>query len=210
MSDFALRDGRVVTVRQIRPDDGPRLREAHGRLSTESRYRRFMSSKPQLSTADTRYLVNVDGVDHFALVATVAAQEAGNTEQADDEADDAQMIIAVARFVRTKAEPEAAEFAIVVGDSYQRQGLATELMARLAQAAVERGVRRFRATMFSDNVAVVRLMEALAVGELRCTPLGPISDVEIDLPGRADVRIRARTGDERSAAPAIIAACPGC
>ncbi len=174
-SRLALADGRVVTIRQIRADDGERLRIAHDRLSPESRYRRFMSSKPHLSTADTRYLVDIDGVDHFALVAAHA-----------DDGGDGEAIVAVARFVRIYSDPQTAEFAIVVSDSYQRQGLATSLMSALADAAVERGLLRFRATIFSDNVAITRLMEALAVGEPRCRRLGSISEIEIDLSAGPD------------------------
>lgn len=62
----------MVVIRPIRADDSERLQLSHERLSSESRYRRFMSSKPHLTAADTRYLVDVDGCDHFALVATVA------------------------------------------------------------------------------------------------------------------------------------------
>jgi len=46
--------------------------------------------------------------------------------------------------VRQPDDPEAAEFAIVVGDAFHRQGLGTKLLERLAQTALERGVRRFQ------------------------------------------------------------------
>jgi acetyltransferase len=185
----------VVTIRQIRTDDAERLQTAHERLSPESRYRRFMSSKPHLSTADTRYLVDIDGFDHYALVATHP-----------DDGGDAEAIVAVARFVRIASDPETAEFAIVVGDLYQRQGLATSLMSALAAAAAERGVLRFRAEIFSDNVAITRLMEALAVGEPRCRRLGSICEVEIDLPARPGEPVEVEIG---LPAPEMIAGCAG-
>ena len=75
MDVHALTDGRQVGIRPIRADDAVRLREAHTRLSPETRYRRFLAAKPQLSAADSRYLVEVDGSDHFALVATAMAGE---------------------------------------------------------------------------------------------------------------------------------------
>ncbi len=59
-----------VLIRPIRADDGERLSASHARLSPESRYRRFLSAKPELTGADVRYLVEVDGIDHIALVAT--------------------------------------------------------------------------------------------------------------------------------------------
>jgi RimJ/RimL family protein N-acetyltransferase len=195
MDSYALNDGTVVEIRPIRADDGERLRTSHARLSPESRYRRFLSAKPQLSSSDARYLVDVDGCDHFALVATL-----------DDE------IIAVTRFVRAPDDAEAAEFAIVVGDDHQRQGLAGELLRRLAEAAAERGVRRFRATVLSDNVAIRRLMHKLAADSLSERRLGTVSEVEFVL-AAASAQVlalpTARRGDSGSLAPAMIAACAG-
>ena len=164
MDMYALKDGTMVEIRPIRADDGERLRNSHARLSPESRYRRFLAAKPELSLSDARYLVDVDGCDHFALVATL-----------DDE------IIAVTRFVREPEDPGTAEFAIVVSDEQQRQGLAGELLERLAEAAVQRGVRRFRATILTDNVAIRRLMQRVAAGRLSERGLGTVTEVEFEL-----------------------------
>jgi hypothetical protein len=87
----AVSDGRLVVIRPIRPDDTDRLQAAHGRLSPLTRYRRFMTSKPYLSPADALYLADIDGCNHFALVATFAER---------DEDEDAA-IIAVVRFEAT-------------------------------------------------------------------------------------------------------------
>ncbi len=182
----ALTDGRVVVVRPIRSDDVDRLRAAHGRLSALTRYRRFMTAKPYLSAADATYLSVIDGCHHYALVATFADRP--ETEEA---------IIAVARFVRSPENPAVAEFAIVVGDDWQGEGIGRELMGRLVDAAVSRGVRRFEATMLADNVAIQRLSERFAAGPLRRVRRGNTFEVEFDLPSRA------------ATAPAIIAGCAG-
>jgi RimJ/RimL family protein N-acetyltransferase len=182
----ALKDGRVVIIRPIRADDVERLRAAHGRLSALTRYRRFMTAKPYLSSADAAYLSVIDGCDHYALVATFAESP---------DADEA--IIAVARFVRSPEDSAAAEFAIVVGDDWQGEGLGRELMGRLVDAAVTRGVCRFQATMLADNVAIHRLSVRFAAGPLRRLRRGNTFEVEFDLPSRSAV------------APAIIAGCAG-
>jgi RimJ/RimL family protein N-acetyltransferase len=159
-----------IVIRPIRGDDHGRLRDSHDRLSPESRYRRFLSSKPQLTVADTRYLVEIDGCDHYALVATLPGVEGAP-------------IVAVARFIRFPDDREVAEMAIVVGDDHQRRGVGTELVNRLARAAVERGVRRFRATMLTDNLGIRRLLEDLAVGPVAYRRLGGLAEMEITLPG---------------------------
>ncbi len=163
-----LKDGRTVTIRPIRSDDGERLRASHERLSPESQYRRFMSSKPQLTPTDARYLVEIDGHDHFALVATVPDG-------------DGEAIVAVARYIRMGAGSPSAEFAIVVGDDYQRQGLARELMSRLAVAARRRGVRRFHATSFTDNLGLTRLASRVAPGDTWRRIDGSVAELEFDL-----------------------------
>lgn len=182
----ALPNGRVVTIRPIRPDDAERLTLHHLRLSPESRYRRFMGSKPTLTAADLRYLVDIDGERHYALVATVAEP-------------DGEDIVAVARFVRLADAPGTAEFAIVVGDAWHRQGLAGELLGRLGDAAVTRGITRFHAVVFADNVPILRLIDTLAAGPVTRRRDGNAVDVSFPLPAR-----RARAG-----APAMIAAWAG-
>ena len=69
-----------------------------------------------------------------------------------------------------------------MGDAWQRRGLATELLRRLAIAASRRGIGRFRATMLSDNAAIQRMLERLAVGEVRRWRRGNVTEMEIVLP----------------------------
>src|SRR3954468_16218083 len=124
------------------------LSEGVTRLSEESRRRRFLSAKPRLSAAELRYLTEVDGQDHYALVAQLA--------------DDPSAIVAVARFVRLPSDRTTAEAAIVVCDELQRRRLGTQLARMLGDAARRRGIRRFVATVLSDNPAAMRLMRTLA------------------------------------------------
>lgn len=89
----------------------------------------------------------MDGVDHVALVVTPV--------------EDPQRILVVARCVRLPEEPKSAEFAIVVGDPFQHEGLAAALMERLAAAAQEQGITHFRATMLAENAAAHALVRGL-------------------------------------------------
>jgi protein lysine acetyltransferase len=167
MDVVRLHSGTQVAIRPIGPDDGPSLQAAYGRLSERSRYSRFLALKPYLTSTETQYLVQVDGTDHVALVATPV--------------DDPRRILGVARFVRLSEDPEAAEFAIVVGDEHQRDGLAGALMEHLARAAHGRGIHRFRATMLAANLAAHRLVHAMpgeVVDEQRS---GMIDEIDIEL-----------------------------
>jgi RimJ/RimL family protein N-acetyltransferase len=143
-----LHDGTRILVRPIEPGDKARLSAALGRLSRETIRRRFFAAKPGFTSGELRYLTEVDGRNHLALVALPA--------------EDPDSIIAVARCVRLADSADTAEFAIVVGDAYQGRGLGTLLARELAGAARAAGIRRFAATMLSDNDAIRRLMGTIS------------------------------------------------
>lgn len=147
MDFFVLTDGIRVRLRPIRPQDKAELTAGLGHLSEESVHKRFMSPKTHFSSAELRYLTEVDGRRHVALVA--------------EEIDPPHRIVAVARYVSLAVEPGTADVAIVVGDAIQGQGLGSVLAAQLADEAARNGIRRFSATMLSDNRAAQRLMAHL-------------------------------------------------
>jgi GNAT superfamily N-acetyltransferase len=167
--DLYARIDPEVLIRPIRADDGERLSASHARLSPESRYRRFLSAKPELTVADVRYLIDVDGVDHIALVATRPSP-------------DGEQIVAVARCIRVPGTPDVGEVAIVVNDALQRQGVGRRLVSRLAELAVAQGITHFRATMLSENLGIQRLMTNLSAGPVQRWHHGETSEMEIELP----------------------------
>lgn len=160
-----LRDRTRVTVRPIRPEDAPELRAGFERLSPESRYRRFLSSTPRLSDADLRYLTEVDHHDHEALIA-VTEDGAG---------------VGVARFVRSAANPHAAEVAVTVVDEWQGRGVGTELLSRLADRARREGVRRFTALLLATNKDMLDLFATLGTVRVVEQAAGTV-EIEIALP----------------------------
>lgn len=147
---YRLTDGTLVAVRPIRADDKRALRLAFAHLSPESVRRRFLAPKLRLTESDLRYLTEIDGDDHVAVVAVLAHRPSH--------------IVAVARFVRLEGtgDGHSAEAAIVVGDPWQGQGLGRHLGLVLADLARAHGVRRFVATMLSDNAAAHRLFAAIS------------------------------------------------
>jgi len=163
---LTAKDGSRILFRHIRPDDKGRLAVALGRLSPESRHRRFLMPKPRFSSAELRYLTEIDGFDHVAIVAVSA--------------EDPDVFYGVARFVRLREDPETAEVAIVVADPLQGKGLGRRLGQRLADEARERGVKRFTATLLGDNVAAHRLMASIT-GRLEARNEGGYEEVVVQL-----------------------------
>ena len=145
---YTLPSGVRVLLRPIEPGDKERLVNGLRQLSEETIRKRFLAAKPRFSRAELRYLTEVDGVNHIALVAVLE--------------DDPEQLVAVARCVRLPDRSGTAEMAIVVGDPWHGQGLGRELARRLADAALAVGIRRFAATMLGDNEAARRLMRTFA------------------------------------------------
>lgn len=165
-----LRDGRSYVVRPIRPEDKPLLADGLAHASAESIHRRFLGPKPHFTAAELRYLTEVDGHDHVALVAVLA--------------DDPDGLIGVGRWVRDTADPTSAEMAIIIADELQGQGLGTDLGLMLTDAAVRRGVRRFTATMLAENRAAQALFARISA-HLETQLDGAYHEIVAELPVRS-------------------------
>jgi RimJ/RimL family protein N-acetyltransferase len=136
-----------IAVRPIEPGDKELLIQGLTLLSPETQYKRFLAPKPRFTKGELRYLTEVDGHDHVALIAV--------------EAENPSRIVGVGRFVRLADRPDTAEFAIVVGDPYQGQGAGRALGSLLVDAARDRGIRRFTARTLEENAPVQRLIAGI-------------------------------------------------
>lgn len=143
-----LSDGTPILIRPIRADDKRFLSSGLRNMSELSVQRRFLSPKTKFSRAELRYLTEVDGRNHVALVAESPTQPM-------------RRLIGVARFVRLPEAPDTAEAAIVVADDWHGRGVGSKLAGALAGRARGRGIHSFTATMASDNLPALRLMEKL-------------------------------------------------
>jgi GNAT superfamily N-acetyltransferase len=131
--DVETRDGMVVHLRPIQPEDDQRLMEFHERLSVRSVYRRFFFVHPKLSATETEHFTHVDYVNRLALVVERDGQ-----------------LIAVGRYDRTPGTTDA-EVAFVVADEFQHHGLGTILLEALAEAAWKNGIAAFVAQTLAEN-----------------------------------------------------------
>ena len=126
-----------MRIRALRRDDAPLLDRLMADMSPRSRYQRFHAPKPRLTDADRAHLTDV-GPDHLALVAVGPHDEP----------------VGVARAVRLREDRSLAELAVAVVDARQRQGIGSELIARLARRASAAGVERLVARVLADSYVV--------------------------------------------------------
>jgi acetyltransferase len=146
VADVTLPDGTRLHVRPIRPEDAELERAfVHG-LSEETRYFRFFYQLHELTPAMLARFTQVDYDREMALVAV-------------DEAGGAPAIIGVARYI-ISADEEAAEFAVVVADAWQRRGVARMLMTRLVACANARGLKRLEGTVLRSNHNMLKFTAA--------------------------------------------------
>jgi GNAT superfamily N-acetyltransferase len=151
-----LPKGQEIRIRPIEPGDAPLLRATFEGMSAMTRYKRFLAALDRLSERQLRYLTTVDHADHEALVACDAGSGAG---------------IGVARYVRDAHDHDLAEVAVVVTDAWQRRGVASALLERLARAARAAGIERLIAVSVAhDRAAVALAAHAGTVMERRGGP----------------------------------------
>jgi acetate---CoA ligase (ADP-forming) len=151
-ADVVLRDGSTVHVRPVRPDDEQALREFLDGLSMDSRWLRFFGganiARQAQAAADVNYR------DRYGVVATSGADD---------------RIMAHAEYVALDAE--RAEVAFEIADERQGRGLGTILLAHLATAAEQNGIRTFEAEVLPQNYRMLNVFrESGFPAELRAMP----------------------------------------
>jgi GNAT superfamily N-acetyltransferase len=156
-------DETVLTLRDIRPDDKPALARFHDALSEDTRYRRYHAHKGELTNSDLRFLTEVDGRSHVAVVA-----------ERDGE------LVGVARGVAEGAHPGEAEVAIVVRDDLQHTGVGAALVERLLPRMAAAGVDRVVAEVQADNHRAMRFFQGF--GAHQRAGAGPVRELVIELP----------------------------
>lgn len=140
----ALRDGRPVEIRALRPTDLEDLKAAVANTSAESLSRRFFGPKRYFSEQEIAYFVNIDFVTQVALVAVV--DEGGK-----------RSIVAGGRYVLV--QPGVAEVAFVVVDAYHRQGIGSRLMGHLVSIGREAGLRELVAEVLPHNQPMLSVFQ---------------------------------------------------
>ena len=141
--EHVLSDGTHVTLRALLPEDRPALEDALHKASRDTLRSRFLAEAFRPNEEMLRYLTEVDGWDHVAIVATVDSLDLKN-----------EVGVGIARFIRLSASPTTAEAAVTVDAAMRRRGLAKLLLGALAKLADERGIEHFRAYVLGDNEAV--------------------------------------------------------
>ena len=144
-STLKLKDGSRATLRPIKPEDEPLLVKFHHSLSEESVYNRYFNQIKLDERIAHERLVRICFNDYdreIALVVERKDKKSGENE-----------IIAVGRLSKARGLNEA-EFALLISDIWQKQGLGTELLKRLVHVGKDEKLERINAFILAENKAM--------------------------------------------------------
>jgi len=141
-----LRDGRPVALRVARSEDVSAVQQFVRGLSDRSRRNRFFAPVRELSPDQLDRVTRSRPPSELALVGE-ATERAGSR------------IVAMAQYAA--CEPLDAEFAVVVDDAWQRQGLGIQLLGVLAEHAAHAGLAALAGLVLADNWPMLALLGRL-------------------------------------------------
>jgi RimJ/RimL family protein N-acetyltransferase len=143
---LTLADGTRLALRPLGSADRDGVAALFARLSPESRYRRFLSPKRELTRWELAFLTDVDHVRHEAIAAV---------DQRDDS------IVGICRYVHVVDRPGVAEVAVEVTDELQNMGIGTALARQTVQRACANGFALLTATTLWQNRPARALLRRL-------------------------------------------------
>ena len=140
-----LRDGAVVRLRPIRPEDEPLLQDLASHMSPQDLRLRFFTAMKGLTQQLAARLTQIHYDREIALIALAV---------------DADQVLGVSRFA---ADPDnrQAEYAVEVRSDWKGRGLGYLLMRRLIDVARQRRIGELVGEVLRENTPMLQMCRAL-------------------------------------------------
>lgn len=142
-----LKNGQTALLRPIRPEDEPLEAEMFTLFSKETVYFRFFGYVPHVTHELLTRFTQIDYDREMAIIAEIQERPEGPPHMAG-----------VVRLVGD-AWNENAEYAIVVADPWQGQGLGAKMTDFILEIAKERGIRKVYASVLSNNEGMIGIFQ---------------------------------------------------
>ena len=143
LKEWKVPDGTVLAMRPIHERDGLTIANALEGLSAETRRLRFLVPVNKIPDAFVPGLTEVDSATHYGVI---VVRQVGNEE----------VTIAGGRIVAGD-EPGTWEFALLVVDPWQGQGVGRQILAALIEEARRRKLKRLMGNILPDNDRMLAL-----------------------------------------------------
>lgn len=166
--EFTLRNGRVVMLRPIRPEDEPSHHDFLSRCSPEDMRLRFFHLVRSLPHSEMARLTQIDYDREMAFIATAMKEDGSGPET-----------LGVVRTVADLSNDKA-EYAILVRSDLKGQRLGWKLMDKIIGYCRTRGTKKIIGLVLRDNGPMLDLIRALGFRSHR-VPDDDVMEVELDL-----------------------------
>ncbi len=150
VSDWKMKDGNMVTIRPIRPEDEPAMIKFHAKLSERSVYLRWFQPLKLTQRTSHDRLTRACFIDYDRELALIAEREINGEQQ----------ILAVGRMSQLHGLNEA-ELAAIAIDEAQHKGIGTELYRRLIEVAKVEKLSKVISNMLPENREMRALCQKL-------------------------------------------------
>jgi len=150
---WKLKNKTAVNIRPIRPEDEPMMVKFHGTLSEESVYHRYFSALNLSQRVTHERLTRICFNDYDREIALVA--ESKPLKDGEE-----KKILGVGRLSKLVGVNEA-EFAVLVSDHWQNQGLGNELLKRLIEIGRAEKLDRLGGQILAENHAMQHICKKL-------------------------------------------------
>jgi acetyltransferase len=145
---WTSKDGTLLTVRPIRPEDEPLMVKFHLTLSEETVHLRYFGAAKLEKRIAHERLTRICFNDYDREIALVVVRQ--NPDIKEDE------IIGIGRLIKAYNGSEA-QYAILISDDFQGQGLGTYLLSRLVEIGRQEGIDRIIGHILPENHLMQRV-----------------------------------------------------
>lgn len=163
--EITLKNGQKAILRPIRPEDEPMEAAMFDYVSKQSIYFRFFSHSFDVSHKSLTRFTQIDYDREMAIIALI-------------EEDGEQKMAGVVRVIHD-AWNETAEYAILVADPWQNQGLGTALTDFILSITKERGIQKLYAEVLHLNEVMSHVLRKRGFQVVERSPEGV--RLELDL-----------------------------
>ncbi len=138
--------GLKIFLRPVKISDEPLLKEFFYSLSNKSMYMRFASARKDMPHKRLQEFVAIDYSKEMVILVLVSRRE------------EREAVVGIGQY-SIYEHTHTAEFAFVVRDDYQNQGVGAEIQSYLIYLAKRSGLLGFTAEVLEENKPTVHLLE---------------------------------------------------
>lgn len=146
-----LKDGNLVKIRPIRPEDEPMVQKFHETLSERSVYLRYAQIVKSSRLVAHQRLSRMCFIDYDREIALIAVRRDPETQEPE--------ILGISRLSKLHGNKKEVEFAMLVSDPFQGQGLGTQFLHHLLEIGRAEKFSTIRAEILTDNMVMQHICQ---------------------------------------------------